>query len=270
MSLVQVVARRLRDAGVPSPEADARLLIEHVTGSRAAVHRLTEDQAEQLRHLVDRRCRRVPLQHLIGSAGFRYLDISVGPGVFVPRPETEVLVDIALQEPFTSAVDLCAGSGAIALSLATEAGAEVVAVEVEADALRWARRNVGGAVRLEHADVCRDDLSHLGPVDLVVSNPPYIPDTMVPRDPEVAEHDPPRALFGGPDGLDVVRCVVRQARSLLRPGGRLLIEHGEHQGPEVRILLEGFGDVRTWPDLAGRPRVTGGRSAAAHGRDMAS
>lgn len=261
MSLIHAVAARLREAGVPSPEADARQLVRHVTGGMAPVDRLTKAQAENLRRLVQCRCDRIPLQHLLGSAGFRYLDVAVGPGVFIPRPETEVLVDIALQENFTTAVDLCTGSGAIALSLATEAGAEVVAVEVDPDALQWARRNVGGAVRLEHADVCRDDLSHLGPVDLVVSNPPYIPDAMVPRDPEVAKHDPPKALYGGPDGLDVVRCVVRQARALLRPGGRLLIEHGEHQGPEVRALLRGFDGARTWPDLAGRPRVTGGRMA---------
>lgn len=262
MSLLQVVARRLRDAGVPSPEADARLLIEHVTGSRTPARRLTEQQADQLRGLVDQRCRRVPLQHLTGSAGFRYLDVSVGPGVFIPRPETEVLVDLALREPFATALDLCTGSGAIALSLATEAGAEVVAVEADDHALEWARRNVADWVRLVAADVCEDDLSHLGPVDLVVSNPPYIPDAMVPRDPEVAEHDPRRALYGGVDGLDVVRCVVRQARSVLRGGGRLLIEHGEQQGPQVQALLTGFTDVRTWPDLAGRPRVTGGYGPA--------
>lgn len=258
MSLLRDVAEQLRAAGVGSPQADARQLIEHVSGRRTPDPVLTAGQAATLRTLVDARCRRVPLQHLTGSAGFRYLDLEVGPGVFVPRPETEVLVDIALQTEFGTAVDLCTGSAAIALSLATETGARVTGVEIDPLALQWARRNAGDRVELVHADVCGADLSDLGPVDLVVSNPPYIPDAMVPRDAEVALHDPPIALFGGQDGLDVVRCVVKQALRLLRPGGRLLIEHGELQGAEVRALLGGFHEVRTWPDLTGRPRVSGG------------
>lgn len=249
---------RLREAGVPSPESDARRLIEHVTGSRVPDPELSAEQSRGLQAMVDDRCRRVPLQHLTGTAGFRYLDMQVGPGVFVPRPETEVLVDLALQEQFDSAVDLCTGSGAIALSLATETTARVVGVEKDPRAIEWAHRNAAGRYTLLEADVCACDLSSLGPVDLVVSNPPYIPDDMVPRDPEVALHDPALALFGGPDGLEVVRCAVAQARILLRPGGRLLIEHGELQGPSVRELLDGFQEVRTWPDLTGRPRVTGG------------
>ena len=262
MSLRRLVADRLRAAGVPSPDADAQRLIEHVTGARALDPRLTPEQESELAALVERRCQREPLQHLTGSAGFRYLDVQVGPGVFVPRPETEVLVDVALQEPFGSAVDLCTGSAAIALSLATETTAEVVAVEVDPQALEWARRNAAGRVDVLAADVCRDDLGYLGPVDLVVSNPPYIPEAMVPRDPEVALHDPPLALYGGADGLDVVRCVVAQARRMLRPGGRLLLEHGELQAAEIRDLLVGFDDVRTWQDLTGRDRITGGRLGA--------
>ena len=252
------IAQRLQEAGVPSPQVDADLLIEFVTGTRSLDPNLTETQIAQLEDLVAQRCERVPLQHLTGSAGFRYLDLQVGPGVFVPRPETEVLVDVALEQPFATAVDLCAGSAAIALSLAAETGAAVTAVEKHEAALNWARRNAGYAVTLVQADVCADDLSRLGPVDLVVSNPPYIPDEMVPRDPEVAQHDPPEALYGGPDGLDVVRCVIAQARRLLLTGGRLLIEHGELQAEEVQELLTGFDDVRTWQDLTGRPRVTGG------------
>ncbi len=258
MSLRRRIAARLRQAQVPSADADARRLIEHVTGSRMPDPELSDEQEQTLQELVDQRCRRVPLQHLTGSAGFRYLDMQVGPGVFVPRPETEVLVELALAQTFGSAVDLCTGSGAIALSLATETTASVTGVEVDPRALEWARRNAKGRYTLVQADICLEDLSALGPVDLVVSNPPYIPDDMVPRDPEVAQHDPQVALFGGADGLDVVRCVVAQARRLLRPGGRLLIEHGELQGASLRALLEGFADVRTWPDLTGRPRVTGG------------
>lgn len=259
MNLRRDVARTLRDAGVPSPDADADALIALVTGRRSFDPPLSHEQRSRLDELVAARCRRVPLQHLTGTAGFRYLDVQVGPGVFVPRPETEVLVDVALREPFDSAVDLCTGSAAIALSLATETTAAVVAVEVDPGALDWARRNAAGRVEVVHADVCADDLSHLGPVDLVVSNPPYIPDDMVPRDPEVALHDPPLALYGGADGLDVVRCVITQARRLLRPGGRLLLEHGEHQAAQIRSLLVGFDEVATWHDLTGRDRITGGR-----------
>ncbi len=262
MSVRRDVVERLNAAGVPSPHADADQLIEFVVGRRGFDPRLTPAQTAHLEALVDARCRRVPLQHLTGSAGFRYLDIEVGPGVFIPRPETEVLVDIALRHPFASAVDLCTGSGAIALSLATETQARVIAVEKDPAALRWAHRNVGTRVELRQADVCADDLRGLGPVDLVVSNPPYIPEGMVPRDPEVALHDPHVALFGGPDGLDVVRCVIRQARAMLAPGARLLIEHGESQAGQVRELLEGFTAVTTWQDLTGRDRVTGGRLAS--------
>ena len=261
MSLRRQVALRLRAAGVPSPDADAVTLIEFVSGNRSPFAELTAEQTAQLEGLVAKRCCRVPLQHLTGRAGFRYLDVEVGPGVFVPRPETEVLVDVALQEPFDRAIDLCTGSAAIAVSLATETGAEVVAVEIDPLALQWARRNAAGRVEVLAADVCADDLAHLGPVELVVSNPPYIPDAMVPRDPEVALHDPPVALYGGVDGLDVVRCVVAQARRLLRPGGRMLLEHGEYQGADVRALLDGFEEVRTWQDLSGRDRITGGRLA---------
>ena len=259
MSLRRRVISRLREAGVPSPQADADALIAFVAGSRSHDPALTHAQCDRLDELVAARCRRVPLQHLTGTAGFRYLDVQVGPGVFVPRPETEVLVDVALREPFASAVDLCTGSAAIAVSLATETSATVVAVEVDPGALEWARRNAAGRVEVMQADVCADDLAHLGPVDLVVSNPPYIPDDMVPRDPEVAQHDPPLALYGGADGLDVVRCVIAQAHHLLRPGGRLLLEHGEHQAAQIRGLLAGFDEVATWQDLTGRDRVTGGR-----------
>ncbi|MCU0297663.1 MAG: peptide chain release factor N(5)-glutamine methyltransferase [Candidatus Nanopelagicales bacterium] len=258
MSVRAEVVARLRAAGVPSPEADADHLIEFVLGRRAIDPQLTPEQSQKLSDLVATRCRRVPLQHLTGTAGFRYLDIGVGPGVFIPRPETEVLVDIALQHEFATAVDLCTGSGAIALSLATETHARVVAVEKDPAALEWAQRNVGARVELRLADVCADDLRALGPVDLVVSNPPYIPEGMVPRDPEVALHDPPLALFGGPDGLDVVRCVISQARRMLAPGGRLLIEHGELQAAQIRELLHSFESVTTWQDLTGRDRVTGG------------
>jgi release factor glutamine methyltransferase len=260
VSLRRRIAAQLRDAGVPSPEADAAQLLEFVAGHRGFEPRLTDRQLQQLEDLVTRRSQRVPLQHLTGTAGFRYLTIQVGPGVFIPRPETEVLVDIALAEPFDTAIDLCTGSGAIALALATEAGARVVGVEKDPEALAWALRNAGGRIEVLEADVCHR--LPLPLVDLVVSNPPYIPDAMVPRDPEVAQHDPRLALFGGEDGLDIVRCVAQRARELLRPGGRVLIEHAEVQGRAVREVLEGFDEVATHQDLTGRDRVTGGRVPA--------
>lgn len=260
MSLRREVALRLQAAGVPSPDADAAALIAHVVGHRGFEPRLSQEQHRELEQLVARRCRREPLQHLTGIAGFRHLDIQVGPGVFVPRPETEVLVDIALREPFTTAIDLCSGSGAIALALATEAGASVLAVEIDPVALEWTRRNVGDHVQVLHADVCEP--LQLDKVDLVVSNPPYIPDAMVPRDPEVAAHDPALALYGGPDGMRVVACVVQRAREALLPGGRLLIEHAEGQGAQVRSLFDGFVDVTTHQDLTGRDRITSGRVPA--------
>lgn len=260
MSLRRDIADRLRAAGVPSPDADASALVAFVAGHHGFEPRLSAAQRDHLEGLVSLRCQRFPLQHLTGSAGFRYLDLEVGPGVFVPRPETEVLVDIALSQPFSTAVDLCTGSGAIALALATEGRARVIAVEKDPQAFEWARRNCADMVELLLADVCEP--LDLGPVDLVVSNPPYIPDAMVPRDPEVARHDPPMALYGGEDGLDVVRCVVARARELLQPGGRLLLEHGELQGGQVRSLLTGFDDVATYQDLTGRDRVTGGRAPA--------
>jgi release factor glutamine methyltransferase len=257
MSLRRDVVARLAAAGVPSPEADADALIAHVAGGRSFDPALSAEQRAVLEDLVTRRCARMPLQHLTGIAGFRYLDLEVGQGVFVPRPETEVLVDLALQEPFTRAIDLCTGSGAIALALATEAGADVIGVEVDPRALRWAQRNAKGRIRLVQADVCAP--LNLPRVELVTSNPPYIPDAMVPRDPEVARHDPRRALYGGEDGMRVIRCVVARARELLVPGGRVLIEHGELQGAQVRGLMTGFDDVRTHPDLTGRDRVSSGR-----------
>lgn len=260
MSLRRDIAERLRAAGIASPEADARALIAHVADDRGFEPHLTREQHARLLDLVEQRCQRVPLQHLTGVAGFRYLDLAVGPGVFVPRPETEVIVDLALREPFETAIDLCTGSGAIALALATESDAEVIGVEKDPHALAWAQRNCEDRVTLLEGDVCSP--LDLPIVDLVVSNPPYIPQAMVPVDPEVALHDPGMALYGGIDGLDIVRCVVQRGRELLKPGGRLLIEHSESQGAAVRTLLAGFVEVTTHRDLTGRDRITGGRVPA--------
>jgi len=279
--LVADAAARLADAGVASPRHDAEALAASLLGvgrSRLlTTPDLDPDQAERYAALVDERARRVPLQHLTGVAGFRHLELAVGPGVFVPRPETEQLVgwalaalrDEGLARPLV--VDLCTGSGAIALAVASELpGACVHAVERETLALAWARRNA--AARAGSGDtpivLHAGDAAHPGvladldgTVDLVLTNPPYVPDGAR-VEPEVGEHDPPAALWGGPDGLRVVRTLVARAAVLLRPGGLLGVEHADVQGEAVPALLRaagGWTDVADHPDLAGRPRFTTGR-----------
>ncbi|RWZ68657.1 peptide chain release factor N(5)-glutamine methyltransferase [Labedella populi] len=268
---------RLTAAGVPTPEVDAELLIGHVTGLgrgelAAAIvmgRSLPSRDAAQLAEYVARRAAREPVQHITGTAWFRSLRLSVGPGVFVPRPETELLVQYAIDElralpdPEPIAVDLGAGSGAIALSIATEVPQSTVfAVENSVDAFVWARQNAD-QVGATNATVVFDDIAHAlarldGTVALVVSNPPYVPDAAVPRDPEVRLHDPSHALYGGADGLDVVREVSVTARRLLRTGGRVLIEHGELQGEAIRDILaaDGWEAPATFRDLTQRDRIT--------------
>jgi len=252
--------RRLTAAGVPSPSVDSSSIVAFVLQtprSRLFLHDpVGDDQRVRIEHLVSRRLSRVPLQYLLGSAGFRRLELEVGPGVFIPRPETELVVEAALREVRQvpagerTIVDLCAGSGAIALSLATEAeGVQAFAVELSEQALPWTMRNagaqqgaidaVGSAVTIVAGDV-RSVADAAGPlaslagrVAVVASNPPYIPDAMVPREPEVRDHEPPLALFGGPDGLDLVRGIVRTALILLRPGGLLVMEHADVQGADA-------------------------------------
>lgn len=267
----------LTAAGVPSPEADAELLVAHVLGhSRGQVQARVVTGAPldvEARHavleLVERRAAREPLQHLTGRAAFRQLELAVGPGVFVPRPETELVAQLgidallAVPSPTPRAADLGTGSGAIALALATEVPhAEVVAVENSPQAFIWARENARSVgadnLRLVFADLA-DALPELdGTLDVVVSNPPYIPLGAIPRDPEVRLHDPEAALYGGDDGLEVVRAVSATARRLLRPGGVLVLEHGELQGADIRELLtdDGWASPATTRDLLGRDRAT--------------
>ncbi|GHF07099.1 peptide chain release factor N(5)-glutamine methyltransferase [Pseudolysinimonas yzui] len=267
----------LTTARVPSPEADAELLVAHVLGvSRGQVQAqvvtgasVDAEQRHAVLELVERRAAREPLQHLTGRAAFRSLELAVGPGVFVPRPETELVaqlaIDALLAVPGGSprAADLGTGSGAIALALATEVPhAEVVAVENSPRAYVWTRENatrVGASnLRLVFADLA-DALPELdGTLDVVVSNPPYIPLGAIPRDPEVRLHDPEAALYGGADGLDVVRAVSATAWRLLRPGGTLVLEHGELQGADIRALLDadGWRAAATTRDLLGRDRAT--------------
>jgi len=285
---LRAATARLAAAGVPSPRADAELLAASVLGLRrgelaAASLRgshLTAEQAGELARLVARRERREPLQHLLGRAPFRGLELAVGPGVFVPRPETETTAGVAVDAALSVAaagrsplvVDLCTGSGAIALAVASEApSALVVAVELDTAAHAWARRNLdahpaGERVRLVQGDATAPDLlAELdGTVDVVASNPPYVPPGAVPREPEVRDHDPALALWGGgDDGLEVPRGVVARAAALLAPGGLLVVEHAEVQGPALRALLAPpvWSGASTSDDATGRPRATSARRA---------
>jgi release factor glutamine methyltransferase len=260
---------------------DAELLLASVLGvSRGRLLTLVqvpEDVGVRFAALLDQRADRVPLQHLTGRAPFRYLELAVGPGVFVPRPETEQLAGWALAQLAGAdapvVVDLGAGSGALALSIAHEhPGARVTAVERDPGAVEWTRHNATARASAGDTpvEVVAGDMTDPqllrdldGAVDLVVSNPPYVPDgARVPR--EVADHDPPLALWGGPDGLDVVRGLLTTAARLLRPGGRLGIEHADQQGTSLPALVRAHGaftDVEDHPDLAGRPRFTTARRA---------
>lgn len=256
-----------------SPRVDAELLLAHVLGvSRTALltcDDVADDAAARFAALLDQRADRVPLQHLTGRAPFRHLELAVGPGVFVPRPETEQLAGWALDRiaglDSPVVVDLGSGSGALALAIAQEhPGARVTAVERDPLAIEWTRTNaIGSSVEVLDGDMTDPRLlTELdGTVDVVVSNPPYVPDGAgLPR--EVAEHDPPLALWGGDDGLDVVRGLLVTAARLLRPGGWLGIEHADQQGTSLPALVRsagGWADVEDHPDLAGRPRYTTAR-----------
>jgi release factor glutamine methyltransferase len=279
---VRSATERLAAAGVDSPEHDARALAVHVLGlgrpsDLLMVDDLQPQQATAYDELVARRADRVPLQHLTGSVGFRHIVLEVGPGVFVPRPETESVVQWALDavraEGWRSplCVDLCTGSGTIAFALANELpGATVHAVERDPDALAWTRRNAASRVAAGDPEVhlhlgsAEDALPELdGQLDLVISNPPYVATTEahIP-DPEVLDHDPGIALWAGEDGLDVIRLVEQAARRLLKPGGLLVVEHSDRQGRSAPALLEacgGWTEVADHRDDAGRDRFVTAR-----------
>jgi release factor glutamine methyltransferase len=274
---VREATARLAAAGVASPEADAVALAAHALGGSVADARkamvLGAEVPAAYDGLVEERAARVPLQHLTGRAGFRRLELSVGPGVFVPRPETELAAGLAIEAANALGapvvVDLCTGSGAIALAVKDEAPqANVYAVELGQDAHAWAARNVadtGLDVDLRHGDATVAFPELVGTVDIVVSNPPYIPVGMVPLDPEVRDHDPELALYGGSeDGLAIPLAVARRAAFLLRPGGLLVMEHADTQGETLPAALRRTGEwaaVADHVDLAGRPRATTARRA---------
>jgi len=266
-------ATALAAAGIDSARADAEQLAAHVVGVDRGLLMFAEPGPgfqDDFRALIERRALRIPLQHLVGSAAFGPLTLAVGPGVFIPRPETEALLEWAQTVPVRPGgmiVDLCTGSGALALALACyRPGARVIAVERSEEALGYARANVAGStVELVHADVTdRDVLADLtGQVDLVVANPPYIPDGAQ-LEPEVAEHDPHAALFGGPDGMAVIAPIVELVSRLLRPGGQVGVEHDDTTSAATVELFGtagAFTDIAARRDLAGRHRfVTAVRS----------
>lgn len=276
-ALVSHTGDVLAKAGVPSPEVDAELLVGHVLGlGRGEVQaagltgrQVSDQDVATIAVLADRRAQREPLQHILGRAAFRSLELAVGPGVFVPRPETEQVVQFAIDalrsvpDPEPIGIDLGTGSGAIALAMATEVpNASIYAAENSVDAFLWARQNFTETAA-SNATLVFEDLAGAFPeldglAAVVISNPPYVPDAAIPRDPEVRFYDPAAALYGGEDGLDVVRQLSGTAARLLRPGGTLVLEHGELQGQAIRDILtaDGWRAAATFRDLSQRDRTT--------------
>ena len=273
-ALLKQSALQLSQAGVLSPDIDSELLAAHILGiSRSELSvaialnsDFPEDKIVAFSDAVSRREKREPLQHITGLAPFRQLELFVGKGVFTPRPETEQVVSFAiekiasLEQPII--VDLCAGSGAIALSFVTErADSTVFAVEKSEEAFEYLKQNSKRygleLAQLSHVDL-QDCLPEMAAVaDLVISNPPYIPSEAIPVDLEVQLHEPALALYGGADGLDVIRGILAKAKQLLRTGGLLVLEHADTQALSIRELLlaEGWIDVESKKDLAGKDRM---------------
>ena len=270
---------RLRAAGVASADHDAEALLAQLLdrprSSLLLAGDLSADQAAAYERLVSRRATREPLQHILGRAAFRHVEVEVGPGVFVPRPETESLagwaIDVLTGPRETDrppvAVDLCTGSGAVALSLAAEAPGTVVhAVELCEAAHDYAKRNLAGSGVILHLEDIATALPDLdGLVDVVVANPPYVPLTAFESmDPEARDFDPPLALWSGTDGLATIRVVEAVAGRLLRDGGQVGCEHADVQGQSAPAVFTATGrwyDVRGHSDLTGKPRFVTARRA---------
>ncbi len=274
--IVEHAARRFEEAGIDSAIVDAELLAGHVLeltrgGIQSEIIRgaeITDAQADAITALYARRLNREPLQHITGKAYFRNLELEVGRGVFIPRPETEFVAQLAIdalrsvagEEPI--AVDLGTGSGAIALAMATEvSNSKIYAVEKSDDAIAFTRRNFA-KISAENTTLVHGDLTDVfgeldGTVSVVASNPPYIPLAAVPRDLEVRLHDPELALYGGEDGMQVMHQVSATAKRLLHSGGTLVVEHADSQSQQVSQLLlaDGWRQVRPHKDLTGRDRA---------------
>lgn len=278
-------AGTLAAAGIDSARTDAELLAAYVAGTeRGRLALLDPDRGffDRFGQAVATRAKRVPLQHITGTAAFGSVELQVGPGVFIPRPETESLLEWALAQRLPASpliIDLCTGSGALAVALATGIpGATVIAVDNDSAALEYARRNTAStAARLVAGDVTDPDLlpDLVGNVDFVVANPPYIPAGAV-LDPEVAEHDPHHALFGGPDGMSVITPIVRRAAHWLKAGGLLAVEHDDSTSQACVDMIvavpnptslrscppaRAFTEVTARRDLTGRPRFVTARRA---------
>lgn len=264
--MIDAAAAALAKAGVESPRVDAELLAAHATGTdrgRLTMIEAGPGFAERYGELIAHRASRIPLQHIVGTAPFGPVDVHVGPGVFIPRPETEAMLEWAMAQRVPDSpviVDLCTGSGALAVALSNaRPDAHVIAIDDSDAALEYARRNVSGtSVELIRADVTdRDLMPELdGRVDLVVANPPYIPDGAR-MAPEVAEHDPAHALFGGPDGMRVIDAIVDLCGRWLPPGGLCAVEHDDttsERTVEAFTRTGRFDDVTARRDLAGRLR----------------
>lgn len=274
-ALLAASTTRLAQAGVPSASYDAAELLAHVLGcgrgELALVTELGEVEASAYDALIARRAAREPLQHLTGSSAFRYLEVAVGPGVFVPRPETELLAGWAVEQAQALeapvVVDLCTGSGVIAASIAGEVPhARVHAVELDTGALWWAERNLAGTgVDLRQGDLADACPDLEGTVDIITCNPPYVPlEAWESVATEAREHDPHLALFSGQDGLDAIRLLAVRATRLLRRGGVIGVEHADAQGVSAPGVFASSGDwcdVRDHVDLAGRPRFLTARLA---------
>lgn len=267
----------LRDAGIDSARIDAELLAAYLLGierGRLSFADIPEDFPDRYREVVSARANRIPLQHITGVAPFGPVLLEVGPGVFIPRPETEALLEWALSQdlpPNPVVVDACTGSGALAVALATELpGATVTGVDVDPTALGYARRNAAST----NAGMVQGDITDAGllaglagTVDLVVSNPPYVP-LGAELEPEVAAHDPAHAVFGGADGMDVIVPLVQRAAGWLKSGGLLAVEHDDTTSVRTMETISATGlfeDVRPHHDLTGRPRfVTATRRERQH------
>ena len=274
--LIESASERFSLAGIESAVVDAELLVCHALKlSRGELQTkfvlgndVPEEKLGELSELFDRRASREPLQHITGKAYFRRLELEVGLGVFVPRPETETVAQLAIDSIRLSgsenpiAVDLGTGSGAIALAMATEVpNAKIFAVEKSDDAIAFTKANFE-TYGSENAILVHGDLADAFPelnglVSVVVSNPPYIPNEMIPRDIEVRNFDPSLALFGGQDGMDVIHLVLATAARLLHTGGTLIIEHADSQSEQVSKLLlaSGWRQVRAHKDLTLRDRA---------------
>ncbi|MBT1175083.1 peptide chain release factor N(5)-glutamine methyltransferase [Bifidobacterium sp. LC6] len=281
--VIQEAAARLREAGIETPQHDAKLLMAEAAGvalrdidKALLMGEPIDFDDERFQSMIARRVKREPLQYIVGHAPFRYLDLEVGPGVFIPRPETETVVQAGLDWMtqhglmHLRVVDLCAGSGAIGLAVVSEVpGSQVWAVELSPRTAEWTQRNLARVAKqypsiasnyqLEIGDATSlATLAQLdGTVDMVITNPPYIPETDVPEQPEVRDWDPELALYGGSaDGTLIPEHIIERAYRLLKPGGALVMEHDISQGDRLVAYARatGFTNASTGKDWTGRDR----------------